>query len=296
MNEILKSLWDTRQTVLEMARDRKYKLIENNIIQKRKCKECKIKECNCIVICKHCEKLECDCNKENEEAPLKKVLRRNCKECKIKKCDCKEKNSYEAYIDFSDFYKQYKNEYVETIKDKLQLKFHGKAASSNIKEGKKERVILALWTPWPNICNDSKKATSIIDVYNKCLENKAEHAIIIYQGKITPTAKLYIKNLSNQNLKIELYLENVIRVNPIKHSLVPKHILCSNKTKINLLKEYSISLSQLPGIKTTDPIAIYFEAKKGNIFKIIRLNESMPYIDIDGVKIPQYYISYRLVT
>ena len=55
-----------------------------------------------------------------------------------------------------------------------------------------------------------------------------------------------------------------------KHELVPKHILLSEKEKEELLKNYGISLKDLPRILSSDPMAKAINAKVGDIIKIIR--------------------------
>ncbi len=55
-----------------------------------------------------------------------------------------------------------------------------------------------------------------------------------------------------------------------KHELVPKHILLNEKEKEELLKNYGITIKDLPRILSSDPMAKALNAKVGDIIKIIR--------------------------
>ena len=52
--------------------------------------------------------------------------------------------------------------------------------------------------------------------------------------------------------------------------LVPKHVIISDKERQAILKDFNISLKQLPRIKTTDPAIVNFKPKKGDVVKVIR--------------------------
>ena len=52
--------------------------------------------------------------------------------------------------------------------------------------------------------------------------------------------------------------------------LVPKHVILKDKERTALLHGLNISLKQLPRIKADDPAIVKFNAKKGDVIKIIR--------------------------
>jgi DNA-directed RNA polymerase subunit H (RpoH/RPB5) len=58
-------------------------------------------------------------------------------------------------------------------------------------------------------------------------------------------------------------------------SLVPKHILLTEDEKAALLKQYNVTLKQLPRIKVSDPAVKRLGGKKGDIVKIIRTDETV---------------------
>ena len=60
----------------------------------------------------------------------------------------------------------------------------------------------------------------------------------------------------------------------MKHDLVPKHIILSEKEKEEILKKYKISTGELPKILDVDPVAISIGAKPGQILKIIRKSDT----------------------
>ena len=59
-----------------------------------------------------------------------------------------------------------------------------------------------------------------------------------------------------------------------KHELVPKHELLNEKEKEQLLKQYGITLKQLPRILQTDPMVKVLNAKVGDVIKITRKSET----------------------
>lgn len=68
------------------------------------------------------------------------------------------------------------------------------------------------------------------------------------------------------------------KVDIVKHILVPKHIILSEKEKSALLENLNISAFQLPIIKIKDPIAKAINAKAEDIIKIERKGPSGKYI------------------
>jgi DNA-directed RNA polymerase subunit H len=73
-----------------------------------------------------------------------------------------------------------------------------------------------------------------------------------------------------------------MEINVLKHKLVPKHRILSEKEE--LLKKYNVSLDKLPKILITDPVVKALNAKIGDVIEIER--------DFEGFK----SIYYRVVT
>jgi len=75
-----------------------------------------------------------------------------------------------------------------------------------------------------------------------------------------------------------------MEIDVLKHKLVPKHRILSEKEKEELLKKYNVSLDKLPKILITDPVVKALNAKIGDVIEIER--------DFEGFK----SIYYRVVT
>ena len=55
-----------------------------------------------------------------------------------------------------------------------------------------------------------------------------------------------------------------------KHHLVPKHVLLNDKEREEMLKQFDITLSNLPRISSIDPAIQVLNANPGDVVKIIR--------------------------
>lgn len=84
--------------------------------------------------------------------------------------------------------------------------------------------------------------------------------------------------------KTELFIEDDLMINLIEHDLVPKHILLSQEEGKITCEKYNCKKKNLPKMLISDPVAKYYNAKVGDIFKIIRPSETAGFVP-----------SYRLV-
>lgn len=64
------------------------------------------------------------------------------------------------------------------------------------------------------------------------------------------------------------------KIDVLLHKYVPKHVLLTKDETDDLLKEYKISVIDLPQMFEKDPVAIAIGAKEGDIVKIIRDSET----------------------
>ena len=64
--------------------------------------------------------------------------------------------------------------------------------------------------------------------------------------------------------------EQEIEINIFKSELVPKHEIMTEDEKAAFLKQYNISLKQLPRIRHDDPAVKELAAKKGDIIMVTR--------------------------
>lgn len=72
----------------------------------------------------------------------------------------------------------------------------------------------------------------------------------------------------------EIFLEKELMINIIDHIAVPKHILLSEEELKRVLESYHAKRREIPEILVTDPVARYYNAKIGDMFRIIRPSET----------------------
>lgn len=115
-------------------------------------------------------------------------------------------------------------------------------------------------------------------------EYNVNHIVILHNKVVTPFAKTAINNIETEtNSRIELFGTSELAFNITNHSLVPKHELMPLQFKKELLKFFKIHEKRLPIIKCTDPIAKFYGATAGDLFRITRIHEDgrcMPYFRI----------------
>lgn len=118
-----------------------------------------------------------------------------------------------------------------------------------------------------------KVGVNTIRQYTKSMEDeKVTKAIIVYDNTITAFAKQQTDQ--NKTLSIEYFKKNELLIDKLSHVLVPKHELISEEEKKELLRVYKIKDIHIPKIYSTDQIARYFGAKRGQVFKITRNTET----------------------
>ncbi len=72
--------------------------------------------------------------------------------------------------------------------------------------------------------------------------------------------------------------KKIIKIDVLKHFLNPKMEIMKKKEVEELLKQYNITLDQLPLIYETDPVVKALNAKKGDVIKIYRKDQTKDYI------------------
>ncbi len=60
----------------------------------------------------------------------------------------------------------------------------------------------------------------------------------------------------------------------MQSSLVPKHEIMSEEEKSEFIKQYNISIKQLPHIRQDDPVVKKLGANKGDVIRITREDET----------------------
>lgn len=117
-----------------------------------------------------------------------------------------------------------------------------------------------------NILSD-KLGIQQVKVIQTYLDNyKRDTNIIMYNDTITTFAKSALDEIQN----IELFSHKELSYNVTHHSFVPKHILVSEEEKQQILTRFKVSVKKMPVIQISDPVCRYYNAKEGQMFKIIR--------------------------
>lgn len=162
-------------------------------------------------------------------------------------------------------YNEYVRDVIASIKDddtfEIKVSHYEDSDDSDI-----YKIILLL---------DQKISTitkaSVIGEY--IYKNTKIHKIVIVQD-ITQRAHQSIQ--TNFPL-VEIFLKRDMMFNLIDSIYVPKHILLTREESSQFIKEYGVQKKELPRIFVSDPVARYYNAKIGQIFKIIRPSETSGY-------------------
>ena len=118
---------------------------------------------------------------------------------------------------------------------------------------------------------DSKVGIDIVKDLLKKIDEDQKHIMLVLSSKITPYA---LKEVKKNPVEIEIFYINNIIFNITKHELMPKFTLLNKSEQDKMIEKFK---NHLPLIKSTDKICHYFNAKPGQIFKIIRKNGDLYY-------------------
>ena len=114
------------------------------------------------------------------------------------------------------------------------------------------------------------KNSDIADFLNKNID---EYKILVVSD-ISKKAKQYILSTYKNT---EVFMEQNMMINLIEHELVPEHRILSSEEAEEFLEKYNCKKRNLPRMLLSDPVAEYYNAKIGDIFRIIRPNEASGY-------------------
>jgi len=159
-------------------------------------------------------------------------------------------------LNFEEFKGKYKDFDCDELKTSLSFDVEDK------------RKTIVRWSSMLSLSKDSKKLA--LDMISKKIDN----AIFIHEY-ITSRAKLTFKGLADLKKFVDCYDFKETLFNISKHSLVPKHELCSKEESDLICREYGIKSIQMPHLKKTDPMSRHFGARAGDVMKITRSSEIM---------------------
>jgi len=99
--------------------------------------------------------------------------------------------------------------------------------------------------------------------------NGATQLILVVHKEITTAVNDVMENIPNNP---QLFYERELMYNVSRHQYVPKHSCLSLDEKEKILKQYSVTDSQLPAIHVNDPVSRYYNFLVGDVIKIERTN------------------------
>ena len=105
---------------------------------------------------------------------------------------------------------------------------------------------------------------------------ETQSVIVVCAAKIQPIARTYVETSNREATSphVELFAEDHLVVNITKHELVPTHEpLTAEQTK-EVLAAFALNISMLPRILASDPVALYFGLKRGQVVRITRKSET----------------------
>lgn len=85
-----------------------------------------------------------------------------------------------------------------------------------------------------------------------------------------------IKNIKSTFPRTEIFLEHNMMINLLDNELVPKFMIMPQDSELykNFWNDYTVKKKQMPRMLVNDPVALYYNLKKGDLVKIIRPSES----------------------
>ena len=117
------------------------------------------------------------------------------------------------------------------------------------------------------------------DIYENC-----KHKIVVSNRQIGPKAKKMCGHNKNDGSSLEYFAEEELMINITDHSMVGIFEILDDEEKEEMLERYRINESHLPRMEKSDMISRYYNAKQGDVFKVIRKSE-----------IAGRYLYYRIV-
>jgi DNA-directed RNA polymerase subunit H (RpoH/RPB5) len=103
-------------------------------------------------------------------------------------------------------------------------------------------------------------------------KNKNAKKIVIVKKINTKAHQYIILNYPDT----EIFMENELMINLIDNDLVPKYEIIDSESEDfkQFCHEYLCKKRQIPKIFTTDPVARYYNLKKGDIIRVLRPSET----------------------
>lgn len=124
---------------------------------------------------------------------------------------------------------------------------------------------------------------------------ESEHlalVVLIYFTSISPSAEAMVRDLRARKIGIQPFSLDMMQFDPTAHHLQPTFRVCSADKKAKILAEYGVRADQIPGMRSTDPIARWYGVGKGVLIEIVRKCPTLS----SGAGLDGKEISFRIVT
>lgn len=157
-----------------------------------------------------------------------------------------------SFTDFLLLYQESNYDIIANHTDDAKKQIYAKFAGEIVKFGKK---------------NLQKIVENIRKEHNDNI-----NIVILIGDKINTSIANELKNDEYKN--VQIFILNLMITNKTHHSFVPQHIPLNEEEQEKVLKKYKLKLHQFQKIDVDDPIAKYYDLKRGQLCKIIRTSQS----------------------
>jgi len=100
-----------------------------------------------------------------------------------------------------------------------------------------------------------------------------QHSIVVYSDVVTNTTSRSVDN--SIDMEIELFSKSELQFNITKHRLQPKSFtVLPRNEEIDFKKKYGV---KFPVMRSNDPIARFYNYKKGNVIEILDKRDLVHY-------------------
>ena len=162
-------------------------------------------------------------------------------------------------------------DYVNTDINEIGIQYENKQLDMLLKDNKEKQIYVKFYI------NKTLKTQNIYDIiqdlfYLDEILSKNDDLMIIIKDEPNTTIKQILKDIwENEGIYISLISIKRLQFNILKHELVPKHTILSEKEVDIFKKEYNITdMEQIPDISYFGPVSIVMGLRPGNIVRIDR--------------------------
>jgi DNA-directed RNA polymerase subunit H (RpoH/RPB5) len=162
-------------------------------------------------------------------------------------------------------------DYKNTDINEIGIQNENKQLDMLLKDNKEKQIYVKFYI------NKTLKTQNIYDIiqdlfYLDEILSKKDDLMIVIKEEPNSTIRQILKDIwENEGIYISLISIKRLQFNILKHELVPKHTILSEKEAIMFKKQYNITDNdQLPDISYFSPVSIVIGLRPGNIVKIDR--------------------------